>query len=180
MRITPAIAAVAAAAFLAAGLTACSAEQKTIELEIVESAAPEVEESADGAVDWDITSDLIEDFPEADAAALTALSERLDAAAPSAEAVAIRVSIFEEGKVIVRIFAADSGSTITVAELKSILAELKGFTGSPVDNWLVEMKDLEDFYVDMDELAAEAGLPAEWDGGWGDLEIPAAQLASFV
>lgn len=179
MRITTPIA-VAAAAFLVAGLTACSAEQKTIELEVVEAPQTEVEETTETTWTADeLAADLIEDFPEDETAALTALSERLDAAAPSSKGVGVRVSIFEEGKVVVRVIV-DKGANISAAELKAIIAELKAFTGSPVTDWLVETKDVEDFYVDMDELAAEAGLPAEWDGGWGDLEIPADQLASFA
>lgn len=171
---------IVAASALVLGLTACSSEPITIELEMTPEAAEETtEESGIVWTEEELTADLIEDFPEDQTAALVALSERLDAAAPSAVAVAIRVSIFEEGKVIARIFLKDDDATLPAAELTAVLKELRAFTGSPVTQWLVEAKTLEDFYVDLDAVAAEAGLPAEFDGGWGDLEISPEQLAAF-
>jgi uncharacterized lipoprotein len=179
---TTQLTAVVAASVLVLGLTACSSAAST---EPVESTAPEVveETTEEPGVVWteeELTADLIEDFPADQTAALTALSERLDAAAPSAVAVAVRVSIFEEGKVIARIWVKDDEAVLPAAELTAILRELAAFTGSPVTEWLVDAKTLEDFSFELDAVAAEAGLPADFDGGWGDLEFSPEQLAAFL
>jgi hypothetical protein len=173
MRIIP----VTAAAALVLALAAC-APTITIEPLEVETEAPA---AAETEADLSMYGDLIQDFPEADTAALTALSERLDALVPSAAQVDVRVSIFEPGEVVVRVITVDGDTLPSADELFAVLRELDAFTGSEVTLWTVDAMAASDgTWVKVGPVAAEAGFPEQFVDTWGDIEISPADLRAAL
>ena len=183
MRTTQLTAAIAAS-LLAAGLTACAPAAVEVEVETEPTEAAVVEEEApQGKNTWSVevmTADLFTELTPEEEAAYTALSERLDAAAPSSLGVGVTATYFYPGEVTAQVIVKDKDSMIPGDEVRAILAELKAFTGATVTEWTVESKEMVDgTWVYFDDVADEIGLPAEMRGNWGDLTFTPEQLAAF-
>lgn len=176
MRRMPITAVTAVAAALVLGLSAC-ATAAPAETTPVESSAPA---PALPEADLSMFGDIIQDFPEADTAALTALSERLDPMVPSVYQVDVQVSIFTPGTVTVRFVTVDEESIPTPEELLAVLRELDAFTGTEVTHWTVDAMAVSGAWVEVGPSALLAGIPEEFVDGFGDIEISPADLRAAL